>query len=298
VDELRAAARQAAILAFTSQGESLLFSSLLGTGSASVPAQDVFYDLAVGDLDLALDDLESAQRQLTRARSKAERAAAAATRRREGVEARIADLKNALAQQQQLGNSIQDRYEDALSEAANLAEMDAALSREIAERERRLIARARAAGITGATVDKKGKIVVPVIPASANGLVRVNGVLLDKSIGPAFAQLVAWAAEDGINLGGGGFRSAQAQVDLRRGNCGPTDYDIWEKPSWDCSPPTARPGRSLHERGLAIDVRCNGRLISRYSDPCFAWMAEHAPKVGLRNDVTGREAWHWSTTGG
>ena len=99
-------------------------------------------------------------------------------------------------------------------------------------------------------------------------------------------------------MSGGGFRSAQAQINLRRAHCGSSDYDIWEKPSARCSPPTARPGFSLHEKGLAIDVRCNGHLISRYSDPCFAWMAEHAPKVGLHNDVTHREAWHWSTTGG
>lgn len=298
ISVLRQAARQAAILAFTSQGDSLLFSSLLGGESQSAPAQEVFYNLAVGDLDVALNDLAVAQRQLSKAKSKAERASRAATRRRERVESKIVDLNEALSQQEQLGNSIQDRYDAALAEAANLADMDAALSKQISEREKQLVTKARAAGIQGATVDKKGKVKVPVVPAAENGLVRVNGVLIDKSIGKAFAQLVAWAIEDGITLTGGGYRSAQAQIDLRRGNCGPTDYDIWEKPPSECNPPAARPGHSLHERGLAIDVRCNGRLISRYSDPCFAWMAEHAPKVGLRNDVTRREAWHWSTTGG
>jgi len=298
ISTLRSAARQAAILAFTSQGDSLLFSTLLGGEAPAAPVHDVLYNLAVGDLDVALNDLAVAQRQLAAAESKAERAAKAATRRRERVETKIADLRNAVQQQEQLGGSIQDRYDAALAEAANLEELDASLSKQIAQRERQLVAKARAAGIRGATVDKKGKIKVPVVPTSANGLVRVNGVLMDKSIGPAFAKLVAWAAEDGINLSGGGYRSAQAQINLRRGNCGPTDYDIWEKPSWECTPPAARPGHSLHERGLAIDVRCNGRLISRYSDPCFAWMAEHAPKVGLHNDVSHREAWHWSTTGG
>ena len=138
---------------------------------------------------------------------------------------------------------------------------------------------------------------VPIIPTSRNGLVRVNGVLMDKSIGDNFARLVAEAAADGIVLTGGGYRSAQAQINLRRGNCGPTDYDIWERPPSECHPPAARPGHSLHERGLAIDVRCNGRLISRYSDPCFDWMAAHAPKHGFHNDVTHREAWHWSING-
>lgn len=294
---LSSAAKKAAIMAFTSGGESELFTSLLGGGSTDAPVQDLYYNLAVGDLQSALNDLEAAQNQLQRAKAKADRAARAATKRRENVEQKLADLDSALAQQEQLGRSIEDRFDEALAEAEGLADLDATLSRQVVARERAIVARARAAGIKGATVDKNGKIKVPVIPTSQNGLVRVNGVLMDRSIGDAFARLVALAAADGINLTGGGYRSAQAQINLRRGNCGPTDYDIWLRPPSECSPPAARPGRSMHEKGLAIDVRCNGRLISRYSDPCFAWMAEHAPRVGLHNDVTHREAWHWSTNG-
>ena len=294
---LSSAAKKAAIMAFTSGGESELFTSLLGGGSTDAPVQDLYYNLAVGDLQSALNDLEAAQNQLQRAKAKADRAARAATKRRENVEQKLADLDSALAQQEQLGRSIEDRFDDALAEAEGLADLDATLSKQVVARERAIVARARAAGIKGATVDKNGKIKVPVIPTSQNGLVRVNGVLMDRSIGDAFARLVALAAADGINLTGGGYRSAQAQINLRRGNCGPTDYDIWLRPPSECSPPAARPGRSMHEKGLAIDVRCNGRLISRYSDPCFAWMAEHAPRVGLHNDVTHREAWHWSTNG-
>lgn len=297
IGTLAQATKKAAILAFTSGGESELFSSMLTGGASQAPSQDLYYNLAVGDLQGALNELEAAQHQLERAKAKAERAAQAATKRRQRVEQKIEDLNTAIAQQEQLGSSLENRFEDALAEAEGLAELDSALSKQISQREKAIIARARAAGIKGATVDKKGKIKVPVIPTSANGLVRVNGVLMDRSIGNAFARLVAEAAADGINLTGGGYRSAQAQINLRRGNCGPTDYDIWERPPSECSPPAARPGHSLHEKGLAIDVRCNGRLISRYSDPCFAWMAEHAPKVGLHNDVTHREAWHWSING-
>lgn len=297
IGTLAQATKRAAILAFTSGGESELFSSMLTGGSNEAPSQDLYYNLAVGDLQGALNELEAAQHQLQRAKAKADRAAQAATKRRQRVEQKIEDLNTAIAQQQQLGASLDNRFEDALAEAEGLAELDSALSKQISAREKAILARARAAGIKGATVDKKGKIKVPVIPTSENGLVRVNGVLMDRSIGNAFARLVAEAAADGINLTGGGYRSAQAQINLRRGNCGPTDYDIWERPPSECSPPAARPGHSLHEKGLAIDVRCNGRLISRYSDPCFAWMAEHAPKVGLHNDVTHREAWHWSING-
>jgi len=297
IGTLAQATKKAAILAFTSGGESELFSSMLTGGSNEASSQDLFYNLAVGDLQGALNELQAAQHQLQRAKAKADRAAQAATKRRQKVEQKIEDLNTAIAQQQQLGASIDNRFEDTLAEAEGLAELDSALSKQVTAQERAIIARARAAGIKGATVDKKGKIKVPIIPSSQNGLVRVNGVLMDRSIGNAFARLVADAAADGIVLTGGGYRSAQAQIDLRRGNCGPTDYDIWERPPSECSPPAARPGHSLHERGLAIDVRCNGHLISRYSDPCFAWMAAHAPKVGLHNDVTHREAWHWSING-
>ena len=302
IDVLSQSAKQAALRAFTTSDNSNLFSTLFATESVTVGVEDVLYDLAVGDVASALDELDSARRELSALRRKAERASTTATKRREKVEQRIAELEEARNQQQALGERIEQRIEDALAEAEALAELDAALGRQIAQREvalaRRAKALAAAAGIKNAKVDKRGKIKVPVIPSAKNGLVRVNGVLIDKSIGEKFATLVSWAAEDGIRLSGGGYRSAQDQIWLRKLHCGTSDYDIWQKPSWECSPPTARPGFSLHERGLAIDVRCNGRLISRYSDPCFAWMAKHAPKVGLFNDVSGREAWHWSTTGG
>ena len=53
----------------------------------------------------------------------------------------------------------------------------------------------------------------------------------------------------------------------------------------------------MHERGLAVDFTCDGHLVSSYSNPCFAWLQDHAPSLGLHNDVTHREAWHWSVNG-
>ena len=64
-----------------------------------------------------------------------------------------------------------------------------------------------------------------------------------------------------------------------------------------CSPPTARPGTSEHERGLAIDFRCNGEPIGQHSrsNPCVVWLRAHAAAYGLYNLPS--EAWHWSTSG-
>jgi hypothetical protein len=62
-----------------------------------------------------------------------------------------------------------------------------------------------------------------------------------------------------------------------------------------CSPPTALPGTSLHERGLAIDFHAGGRSITSRSDPAFQWLAANAAAFGLFNLPS--EPWHWSVNG-
>jgi LAS superfamily LD-carboxypeptidase LdcB len=68
-------------------------------------------------------------------------------------------------------------------------------------------------------------------------------------------------------------------------------------PASRCSPPTAIPGTSQHERGLAIDFTCNGGPIGQrdHGNPCYLWLSAHAASYGLHNLPS--EAWHWSTTG-
>ena len=104
------------------------------------------------------------------------------------------------------------------------------------------------------------------------------------------------AASAGLTLAGGGYRSYEAQVAVRRANCGTSHYDIYDKPAKQCSPPTARPGQSLHERGLAIDITVNGSLIRSRDSAGFRWLAANAASYGLYNLPS--EEWHWSTTGG
>ena len=55
------------------------------------------------------------------------------------------------------------------------------------------------------------------------------------SIVDKIEALLADARADGINLGGGGYRSHSSQIALRRSHCGRTDYDIWEKPASRCA---------------------------------------------------------------
>lgn len=118
--------------------------------------------------------------------------------------------------------------------------------------------------------------------------------IVHESIAVAVQSLLNAACADGIVFGGWGFRSHADQIRLRREHCGPTDFDIFEKPSGQCSPPTARPGNSMHERGKAIDFNTSGVALTRAS-PGYRWLAINAPRFGFFNLPS--EPWHWSTTG-
>ena len=67
-------------------------------------------------------------------------------------------------------------------------------------------------------------------------------------------------------------------------------------PASRCRPPTARPGLSQHELGLAIDFTVNGRVIRSRNSDVFRALREVAPGFGFYNLPS--EPWHWSTTGG
>lgn len=125
-------------------------------------------------------------------------------------------------------------------------------------------------------------------------LVIVDGITVHTQLGQQLTDLLAAARADGLSLGGSGYRGAAEQVALRRAHCGTSDHAIYEMSPANCSPPTARPGTSLHERGLAIDFTCAGTLLRR-GDACFAWLTEHAADHRLYNLPS--EPWHWSTTG-
>ena len=126
-------------------------------------------------------------------------------------------------------------------------------------------------------------------------LVNVRGITVDASIAGQLDAMLAAAEADGLTLTGSGYRSHARQIELRRAHCGPSHYAIYEMPSSQCSPPTARPGASMHEQGLAIDFSCNGTLIAGHDDPCYKWLDENAATYGLFNLPS--ESWHWSSSG-
>lgn len=132
-------------------------------------------------------------------------------------------------------------------------------------------------------------------PALPEDIVSVQGVRVHESIAADIELLLEAADADDIELDGYGYRTNTQQIALRRRHCGPSDYEIYEKPPSECSPPTARPGSSRHEAGLAIDFTYRGRIITSRSSPGFEWLDENASQYGLKNLPS--EPWHWSTDG-
>jgi D-alanyl-D-alanine carboxypeptidase len=126
-------------------------------------------------------------------------------------------------------------------------------------------------------------------------LTTVDGITVHSQVAAQVAGLVEAARADGYLLGGTGYRAPARQIELRRAHCGSSQYAIYEMPSSQCSPPTARPGSSKHELGLAVDFSCDGALIRSRSSACFAWMSANAPRFGLHNLPS--EPWHWSVDG-
>lgn len=103
--------------------------------------------------------------------------------------------------------------------------------------------------------------------------------------------LLAAAAAAGVQLTGSSYRDPAEQIALRKAHCGTSHYAIYEMPSSQCSPPTARPGTSQHERGLAIDFdACSTRATA-----CWRWLTANAARFGLYNLPS--EPWHWSIDG-
>jgi len=117
-----------------------------------------------------------------------------------------------------------------------------------------------------------------------------GSIAVSPTIAGEVRHLLAHARADGLALCGSGYRSRAAQIAVRRANCGTSHYATWHAPAQSCSPPTAIPGRSMHQRGLAIDFhRCGA------GSACYRWLRTHAAEFGLANLPS--EPWHWSTNG-
>ena len=250
------------------------------------------------DADL-LDRLSAAEEDLEVQRQLAEVASRRAEEKKAAAADRVAQLTEARDEQAAYAAQVEARLEHKLSEASALAEIDETLSAQILADQERAAALARRAaeaaprGPSGAGGGGGGSLNPSLGSASCPG---GGSITVASSIAGSLQSMMNAAASSGVNLCGGGYRSSAGQIQTRMNNCGTSQYDIYEKPASQCSPPTARPGQSMHERGLAVDFTCNGGgAIGSRSSPCFQWLAGNASGYGFYNLPS--EPWHWSTNG-
>lgn len=121
-------------------------------------------------------------------------------------------------------------------------------------------------------------------------LCEKNGIIVNASVSARFSLLVDLVAQQGYTISGSGFRTMESQIALRKINCGTSHYAIWEMPSMECRPPTAIPGTSQHEQGLAVDL-----VGYQYGNGIFNATRRAAadPRVMFANNVP-TEPWHWA----
>ncbi len=324
--------REAAIGAFLGAGHSLPIGVLAMDDTQDAAWHTTVLQYRADERAALLSRQQAAREKLDAERRARVAAAQEATAAEQRAQRRVDDLVRLSNDQTALVAKVDDRLDAALAESAALAALDQQAAADLARKEQEL-ATAAAMSVTSpapapssstparsatrapvssttsppttlppaplppsttaapVTTVPAGPIVVPSPPEIAS----VGGFLVAGSIAGQTARLLEASAGAGLSLGGSAYRDVNTQVDLRRQHCGPTEFDIWLKPASQCSPPTAIPGRSMHEKGLAIDFTCAGVLIRDRASPCFVWLAANAASFGFYNLPS--EPWHWSTNG-
>ena len=328
VRSLERAIAEMAVASFMHPPTADLVESLQADTLSDALVQRTYLDArAKRDFDL-LGQLEEAEATAAGRAEAVEVAAAEAAAAVESAGAALVDLRAEEDRQEAFAVDLRDRIDASLAEAAVLQELDAELAAEIQAEQAALIARippppppppavttqsaAEPVPVTPPTTEAGSDDVAvpttappvtappvtapPPVNTSTPPLRTVQGITVHADIADDVDALLTAARGDGISLSGWGYRSTQRQIELRIANCGPTYYDIWIRPASTCNPPTAVPGRSLHEQGRAIDFTHEGRTITTRSSPAFQWLARNASSYGLFNLPS--EPWHWSTSGG
>jgi len=310
LDTIRTDLRQSAIETYMSAGSSDPASVGAEDANEAVAMRTLMSMRANEGLNLA-EQYRSKQEDLEIQRSAAADARERATQHKANVDEKLKELKTAQDQQQAFAAQVEARLNSALAEADSLSQIDATLGGQIAAKQaeiaKALAAQRAAEAARAAARAAQNRTAVSASSGGGGGggggapsisgagpIVSVGGIQVSASIAGNLQSLLAAAAADGINFGGGGYRDPSGQIAVRRSNCGSSNYAIYEMPASSCSPPTARPGTSMHERGLAIDFTDGGGTLTRGSAG-YSWLRGHAAAYGFSNLPS--EPWHWSTNG-
>ncbi len=245
-------------------------------------------EFATGSNLDALDELRRIGADLEVQNREAQAAEAEAEQKTGDLKLLLVELSDARDRQTQVLDEANARLDDRLAELASLKRVDARLAADIRSEEQKI-----ADAIAARNRRNSGSYSIP--DNLVVKLTKVRGITVNVVMADRFEGLLAAMAAKGFVLGGGGYRNPASQIDLRRRNCGTSDYAIWQKPASRCRPPTAPPGRSAHERGLAVDLTYNGRALRSRSSKVYKTLTKIAPKFGFKNLPS--EPWHWSVTG-
>ena len=291
--------------------------SVLGSDPWQNAREEALTGFATGSRIDDIDELRRIGEELERWRLQAVEATDAAEAHRREAALILADWRTAVDREAELSVAAEERVERRLYEVQTIRQLDATLAAQIEADEREIAAalarqraeeearrraeearrRAEEARLRAEREAAEGRALSESVDPSDTDLplVWVRGFEVHEQIADAVDGLVAAMEAEGFNLGGWGYRTAREQINLRRSNCGTSEWEVWSKPSSTCRPPTARPGRSNHERGLAIDLTNNGRLITSRNSAVFQALQRLAPQFGLKNLPS--EPWHWSVDG-
>lgn len=185
----------------------------------------------------------------------------------------------------------------AAAEAAQREAKEAAAARaaEAADRAREAADKAEQESNVATEAKNKRQAIGTVSVSNSGGLSTVGGITVSSSIAGQLQRLLNDARASGIVLGGGGYRSPETTARLRLANGCP---DVYTSPASSCRVPTAIPGSSKHERGLAVDFTYQGQTICFPRGPAncrgnagFDWLRANAGNYGFRGISS--EAWHF-----
>ena len=295
IDGLKAQVAEAAVEAYVHPPGDQTMQVFEQTSANQAVAKSEMLAVTNGNKFDVVDKFRAAKQELEVKRDAAAKAQAQAAARANTLADKAASLSQARAQQAKVAADVDQRINDRLAESAALASVDKNLSDQIAQEQAALATKVAKVPTGGGGGGGGGGTTGPVSVPGPISLSTVGGITVASSIAAQLGQLLSAASAAGFSLGGGGYRDSASQIALRKAHCGTSDYAIYQMPASQCHPPTAPPGQSMHEQGLAIDFTINGSTIGSHSDPAWQWLNANAGSYGFRNLAS--EPWHWSTNG-
>lgn len=309
IDELVLRSDEIVVRAFTAPPVESIIDSLSTDSASDAAVKQTVLDMQADTDAGVLADLDVAQGELEELQAVESEAVAAAEDRRADAQAALDDMRAAVSQEVAFTLDVEERLNHQLGEIATLEEVDPELAAQLRGQQEGLaaqVAETRARLEEEEMMEEYGVDVEQVGPDGPSSIQPVSGGVVSVScpsggsvevagdIAREVQGLLNLANAEGVTICGYGFRDPSDQIALRRQNCGSSDYAIYSAPPSSCSPPTAIPGSSMHEQGLAIDFTSGSRTIG-CSGSAYSFLRNNAADYGLHN-LPG-ECWHWSTNG-